>query len=543
MNQNQLPYSGGSGGLPPMPPYTPGYYRDRPRHTGEKRDLLYGGVCFFLSLLCVNFLFYGGCGIAFAVTAMALFGVGLCYLLPCRRGGGAYMLFCCLAFCLCALSLVLWDSNLGKVLNAGTMVLLSGITLTDFMDLRKQSRGSFHCIFDWIRTVLIRPLENMGDTFYALFHKKKEDGTVEKRKIDSVLIGLVCAVPVLLLVIPLLMGADGAFEGLMDKMSLGRGTEMIVTLIFGFLLFLFSFGQHFSAKFQRTGEKNPENTGRGIDGILLATFLSVISLVYVMYLVSQLAYFFHAFAGLLPKDFTVAQYARRGFFEMAAVCGINLVLLLVSLLGARKKGNGKEPVIIRIFALFLCLFSLVLIATAMSKMVLYIRSFGLTYLRLVTSVFMVFLCVVFLTMGLWIFLRRLPYMRVVVITAVLLVLSVGYADPARVVADYNVNAYLTGTLDSLDMSELRRLGSHAVVPYARELTEDPDPWVSEQAWRILYLQGREFGFFTGNGEQASYDWRSFNVSSYKAYTLIREHEEEILSNAGRLGYVTYGTKG
>ncbi len=194
---------------------------------------------------------------------------------------------------------------------------------------------------------------------------------------------------------------------------------------------------------------------------------------------------------------------------------------------------------IRILSVFLCLFSLVLIATAMSKMNLYILSFGMTYLRILTSVFMVFLCVVFCTMCLWIFFRKLPYMRVVVITAVILVLGVSFADPARVVADYNVKAYQTGKLDFIDMDELGYLGSHAVVPYAWELTKEPNSYYSSKAWSILYDHGRDFGFFEGEGEEYSYDWRSFNISSYKAYKLILEHREEIYSEACTRGYDSY----
>ena len=278
---------------------------------------------------------------------------------------------------------------------------------------------------------------------------------------------------------------------------------------------------------------------RGVDTAFLVTFFSMIALVYVLYLVSQLAYFFSAFSGLLPKDFTVAEYARRGFFEMFAVCVINLGLLFFALLGSKKKENGKEPVMIRVLAVFLCLFSLVLIATAMSKMNLYILSFGMTYLRILTSVFMIFLCVVFCTMCLWIFVRKIPYMQVVVITATVLVLALSFADPARVVADYNVKAYQTGKLESIDMAELGMLASDAVVPYAWELTEDPTDEVSRSAWGILYYHGLNYGFFENGGEEYSYDWRAFNVTSYRAYRLILEHREEIYSEACRRGYASY----
>ena len=517
--------------------------KKEPRKTGSKRDMIYGGIFFFLSLLCANFFFYGSCGIAFAVVSVCLFGGGLLYLRPNRRGGGVYMGFCVLSYLLCALALVLSDSNLGTFLSICTMMVHSGITLMEMMSLRKGKRGTFKGVSDWFRTEFGLSFGNIGEVFYALFRKEKADGTVEKRKINSVLIGILCAIPVLLMVIPLLMGADGAFEGLMDKLSVDFGKEVPATLIFGFSLFVLFFGQHFGAHSREHEEQQSGNMRRGVDTAFLVTFFSVIALVYVLYLVSQLAYFFSAFSGLLPKDFTVAEYARRGFFEMFAVCVINLGLLFFALLGAKKKENGKEPVMIRVLAVFLCLFSLVLIVTAMSKMNLYIQSFGMTYLRILTSVFMIFLCVVFCTMCLWIFVRKIPYMQVVVITATVLVLVLSFADPARVVADYNVKAYQTGKLESIDMAELGMLASDAVVPYAWELTEDPTDEVSRRAWGILYYHGLNYGFFENGGDEYSYDWRAFNVTSYRAYRLILEHREEIYSEACRHGYASYDRVG
>lgn len=508
------------------------------RETGSKRDLIFSGIFFILSLLCVNFLFYGGAGSAFAVAALGLYVGGLLYLRPHRRGGGFYMAFCILSYVLCAFTLVLSDSSMGAFFSVTTMFGLSGITLNEYMALRRENKGTIRCASDWFRTQVVLPFGNIGNVFYALFRKKSEDGTVEKRKINSVLIGLLCAVPVLLMVIPLLMGADGAFEGMMDKIGMDGGKELPATLIFGTALFILIFGQHFGAKIRKQEEKQSRSARKGMDTAFLITFLSVIALVYVLYLVSQLAYFFNAFAGLLPKEFTVAEYARRGFFEMSAVCVINLGLLFFALLGARKKENGKEPVMIRILSVFLCLFSLVLIATAMSKMNLYILSFGMTYLRILTSVFMVFLCVVFCTMCLWIFFRKLPYMRVVVITAVILVLGVSFADPARVVAYYNVSAYQTGKLDSVDMDELYMLESDGVVPYVWKLTEDSDELVKRDAWEIICEHAATLGFFDEDGEEGSYDWRSFNFGSYRAYCLIRDNWDTIYPEACDRGYVS-----
>jgi hypothetical protein len=48
----------------------------------------------------------------------------------------------------------------------------------------------------------------------------------------------------------------------------------------------------------------------------------------------------------------------------------------------------------------------------------------------------------------------------------------------------------------------------------------------------------DFGFFQEDGEQYSYDWRGFNLSSYKAYVLIKEHRKEIYDNARAYGVET-----
>ncbi len=514
-------------------------HKRAPRPTGGKRDLIYCGIVLILSIMCVNFLFYGSCGIAFAVVAVGILTVTLLYLRPQHRSGGVYMGFCTLAYVLCALSLALSDSGLAAFLSICIMLVLSGIILMDYMSLRRGRKGVLRSVEDWGYTVFVLPFANLGSMVYAIFRKKNEDGTVEKRKINSILIGIVCALPVLLMVVPLLMGADYAFEGLIDELTMDVATELPVTLFVGVGLFFPLFGQLWSAKVSEPGTQQQETGKKGIDTIFLTTFLSAIAVVYVLYLVSQMAYFFNAFAGLLPEDFTVAQYARRGFFEMTAVCVINLGLLFFALFTAKKKENGKEPSVIRILALFLCLFSLVLVATAMSKMNLYIQSFGMTYLRILTSVFMIFLCVVFCTMGLWIFLRKLPYMQVFVITATVLILGVSFADPARVVAGYNVNAYLTGKLDSVDMTELQFLGSDAVVPYVWELRNDPDNEVCRKAWGIIYDHGLDYGFFENGGEEYSYDWRDFNLSSYRAYRLILENRDEIYSEACRHGHASY----
>ena len=139
----------------------------------------------------------------------------------------------------------------------------------------------------------------------------------------------------------------------------------------------------------------PSPARRGVETAALAALLGVICGLYVCYLVSQLAYFFSGFAGLLlPAGYTAAEYARRGFFEMAAISAIDLALTGAALQLARRQA-GRLPGVLRGMLAFLSLFSLLLIATAASKLALYIASFGMTRLRVLTALFLLLLAVCF----------------------------------------------------------------------------------------------------------------------------------------------------
>ncbi len=525
-----------------LPPQSPRTYPQGPlKQAGSTADMIFAGIFLLLSLLCVNFCFYGSSGLFLGISAICIYLCGVVYLFPRRRHFGGYGCISLVLYILCALSLSVSDSLRVKLPVLGAMMVLSSLTVMELMDLRRYPAGGLVSALDWLVCFLIKPIEGLGELSYALFHKESVQGKEEKRNIGPLLLGVGCAIPVLLVVIPLLTRADAAFTNLLNKITGNGSTEPYVTLLFGVILFFLYFGQHFSARYREKDMPLSLAPRKALDTTILISFLSAICLIYVLYLLSQLAYFFNAFAGLLPEDFTFAEYARQGFFEMVFVCLINLLLLLLTLAKARKdrgKKRDREPAILRIFSIFLCLFSLVLIVTAMSKMVLYIRHYGMTHLRLTTSVFMIFLTVMFCTMLLWIFLRKIPYMKVAVITATLLIAALGFANPSRVVAKYNVEAYLSGKLESIDMETIEDLNVNSAVPYVWQLRNDPDEAVRKSANKLLFFALEDHELVEKEEEteiyrlkESSFPMKSFTFSSYEAYHLLQENRFDILLNA------------
>ena len=187
---------------------------------------------------------------------------------------------------------------------------------------------------------------------------------------------------------------------------------------------------------------------------------------------------------------------------MCAIVAINLGLIVLALGLVRKEG-ARVPGPVKGLALFLCLFSLILVATALSKMVLYMGSFGLTRLRVLTSVFMVYLAVIVIAVALGLFVKRIPAAKLAVTLGALVLICLSLANVDGLVARYNVNAWKTGKLDSLDMNTICWLGDGAV-PVLRELSRDPDPEVREAAWKELDSRTPET------------DWRSWNLVSQQA---------------------------
>ena len=117
-------------------------------------------------------------------------------------------------------------------------------------------------------------------------------------------------------------------------------------------------------------------------------------------------------------------------------------------------------------------------------MFLYIDSYGLTRLRVLTQVIIFFLGLTTALVCVWLFVPKMPYMKVVLIVALVIGAIVAWADVDTVVARHNVNAYRSGQLKTVDIRYLEELGDGAV-PYIAQLQDVPNPSIAEAAREIL----------------------------------------------------------
>ena len=166
---------------------------------------------------------------------------------------------------------------------------------------------------------------------------------------------------------------------------------------------------------------------------------------------------------------TYAEYARQGFGTLVFTATLTLAVVAGARRWARPERPGDERLLRGLLAL-LCALTLVVLASALERLGLYMDAFGATRLRLAAQAELLWLAAVFaalLALGALRRTHRLPHVSVSLTAAA--VLAFGLSDPDRRIAERNVDRYeRTGDLDGRYLSEL----SADAAPALRRL---PDP--------------------------------------------------------------------
>lgn len=482
------PYS-----IPPAPP--------APRYPAGKRELILAAALAVSSFFLWNAILYGGFSLGFALGSIAVILCSVWYLLSCGCRFDWYS-GTLMGFSLLIAAGFGWSSSYLKFFMVQILLFSVNLSLCLLTGQNRRDPGGASSALDAFRACFSFGFGGLSPALRGLSDARKRSAG---KKWGAAVLGLVIAVPVVAVMAFLLTQADAAFEGLISLLPETDWSEPAWSAVCG----LFAAGVAYArALGLRHKEKAvpKERTFSGISPVTVNILLGAVAGLYGVYLLSQLAYLGGGFSGILPEGYTLAQYARRGFFEMAWLSAINLGLMCFSM-GLVEKGE-RAPRLTRLLCLFLGLISLFLVAAASGKMLLYIRSYGLTRLRVLTELFMVWLAVTTVLVCLWLFRPRMPYMKGALIAALLLSTLIFWADVDAQVARYNVRAYQSGTLQTIDVSHLGNLGCGAV-PYLEELAQDEDPEVAEAAQRYLKIPS-----------EAIQDLRDWNYSKAAAEKIL-----------------------
>lgn len=498
------------------PPYTSPYTAPTPvRRVYTAADRTLAWLCWVLGYLFWRWVTPAESGAG--VLAFALVFVGVQVWFSWRGGAevrrGAWTMLLSLVF---AIPFFLFGS--GTLLHFAMvfLFLMGGMGIYFTYTPARQN------LSDLLQGVLTRPFANLFAGAGALVSPRSG----QKRRFGGVVVGLVIALPLTLIVGALLINADAAFASLTDKLfrPFEVAREDIVMFVPRLMIAvpvgLYLFGAFYGNARQAAGAISEEGWTsareclRRVSPAVLLTAGTPLCVLYLLFFLSQSAYYFSAFSGLLPADFTYAEYAREGFFQLCTVAVINLgVLVCIRVLARRNE--ERLPLSLRVYSAVLCGFTLLLIATALRKMLLYIENYGLTPLRVYTSWFMLLLAAIFLVLAVTQFFRCSHAWSACVAVFLVMFAALQFSNVNGWIARYNVEQYRAGALKTVDVSLFYDLGD-AAVPYAAELLDEDDILLQVDARRFLRHQRDSWG---------KEEWITFNLENHRARETVTALEK------------------
>ncbi|WP_329101317.1 DUF4173 domain-containing protein [Micromonospora sp. NBC_01699] len=210
---------------------------------------------------------------------------------------------------------------------------------------------------------------------------------------------------------------------------------------------------------------------------------------------------------------TYAQYARAGFWQLLLVTGLTVVVVGVAAQIA-PRSTVSDRVLLRTLLGLLSALTLVIVASALSRMAAYEQAYGFTRQRLLVTMFELWLGVVFLLIlvaGIRLRGRWLP--RAALAAAVAALLGLAVLNPDAFIAQQNVNRLKT---HGIDVSYLSTLSADAV-PALQEL---PEPYRSCALAAITNeLTG---GSASSSGYNRRDAWSEWNLGRATARTRLHD---------------------
>lgn len=208
-------------------------------------------------------------------------------------------------------------------------------------------------------------------------------------KILNAVFGIIVGIVFSIVILFLLMSADDYFNKFVSKafISVNFDFSKIMQFVIFFII-IFSIGVNL---IRNRYIVMKENKTRKIDHTIIISMLSVINLVFVLFLISEVSKLCGNFLQI-PKGYIYSSYAREGFFQLLFVTIINFSIILYLIY---KTNVIKENKIIINLVLILIAFSVLLIFNSYYRMFLYIDKFGFTNLRLQVILFLLMELILF----------------------------------------------------------------------------------------------------------------------------------------------------
>ncbi|MBR1930842.1 MAG: DUF4173 domain-containing protein [Lachnospiraceae bacterium] len=529
MNENNTSMASGAQ-QPAQPPnlqvVTPPPMAQETEYTKRMKEHFhfFGPITFLYACVYALCMFRNDAGVAFPffIAASLLY---LCFSLSkleitLQKGSSFYMV----SMVLLAVSTFCTDDGRIIALNkTGIFLLMMSLLLKQFYDTSKWKLGKY---FDSIFVMTFACLGCLPRPFSDGMNYYK--GKQKNGKVWYAVLGLIIAVPLLVVVLLLLSSADAVFRDVTGRLLDSISIENIFNIVFrvaflfmaSYMLLAYLCEKHISeqVKDRRTGEP-----------IIAITVTTLLSAIYLLFSGIQIIYLFLG-QMQLPEGYTYAMYAREGFFQLLAVSILNLVIVLMCM------SLFKESKVLKVVLTLMSLCTFIMIASSALRMIIYIRYYYMTFLRLFVLWALVVLFLLFVGIIINIVKESFPLFRYGVVVVTVLYLALSFSHPDYIIASINVaNAAYDDTTkwevsegdffqnsqpyrDYRYLSELSADAAPVLLPYMAELGYDLESLYTEDTWEAYHdRMGFGYHYMEHLREVTEHlNIRTFNVSRYMA---------------------------
>lgn len=400
-----------------------------------------------------------------------------------------------------------------------TMLLYSTMVaiLTDNFPVKELS---FKFLFKILEHVIV-PLRNFNIPFKWINKYKSDDA--KKKLHSSIILGIFISLPFVVFLLIMLSSADLVFsvkvENTLEWFSKMLDLELIFKIIFGMIAGLYLFGLIYIVFAEKKSDSQNaiftlEIRPKNADTIVINILLSSILLVYTLFIFIQFKYLFAG--SVLPANLNYAEYARRGFFELIFLSFLNIGLILLTVYLYKEKiyvQRNKWSNLTKIFMMYLCAVTFVMLISSFYRMYLYDQEYGFTRLRVLVYGFLIFESIGLIITAAFIMRPEFNIMAVYMVIGLCYYLCLNVVQIDYIIAKHNVDMYLAKETDSLDIDYLMSLSVDAAPQIAR-LVENNNADIMTRYKADLYFKNIEENY----GSDSL--WQSRNYSIDKAIQLI-----------------------
>lgn len=456
-------------------------------------------------------------GLNLTLCTLALLGTGVWIALRHRLTTAPDAPWLAITAALAAVAFVRRDSPAMELLDFGTLFVVIALAQLAAQGASVRRRGiSSYCL-----TACVACAHAWFGVFPLLANEipwRKLPVPERWRRLGGVGTGLLLALPLLIVFGGLFMSADATFAAFVASLHFDIGslaghlvlTTVCAALAAGTLRGAFLAGPETAALGERLASPR-------IRFVTVATALGALDCLFLLFVAVQLRWLFggmdlvQATTGL-----TLAEYARRGFFELVTAAALVLPVLLVADWATRREGHDQETSF-RALTTVLVLLVGVLLVSAVQRMLLYVHAFGLTELRVYTTAFMVWLAGVFAWLA-WTVLRggRTRFAFGALLPGLFVVAALHFLNPDALIVRIDAARARAGAPFDVTYTA-SRLSADAVPPLLEAM---PSLAPADRQLAAAWLLSRW-------DRPARTDWRSWNWSESRARALVQARRRSL----------------